>query len=218
MGLYKYADPLMSGGLQLQGSYIIAPSAVDMDVIAARTTTAGFIFTMRFDPTDTNKKALIRYVGVRMVTTTAFPTPQEIGCDLIVARSYTVDCTDGTAVDVGSTLTGSGKLLSGFALSGFAGDSGNVRVAGANAITAGTHTLDAQPLGVVSGWTGGVGDAVDGGPGQYATLFDARSEWRHPLVLGNDEGIVIRNLILMGATGVVRADFRVEWDEGIPIA
>jgi len=36
-----------------------------------------------------------------------------------------------------------------------------------------------------------------------------------PIKLVQDEGLVVRNLILMGASGVGRWDFLVEWDEGI---
>ena len=51
----------------------------------------------------------------------------------------------------------------------------------------------------------------------FGTLWDYRqSAHEAPIVLAADEGFVIRNLILMGATGVGRWDFCVEWDEGTP--
>ncbi len=50
----------------------------------------------------------------------------------------------------------------------------------------------------------------------FGTLWNyEESAHKAPIVLGADEGFVIRNLILMGATGVGRWDFLIEWDEGV---
>ena len=48
-----------------------------------------------------------------------------------------------------------------------------------------------------------------------AVLFDV-NDAGYPIVLANNEGFVVRNLILMGAVGVGRFDFQVAWDEGVP--
>lgn len=208
----------LAGNYTIRGSYRLVCSTGSVTVVAARTATAGFLFTQRWSST-TSANAFIKYVGARFTCTTAYTTAQETGCDLIVARTYTASCTGGTAVDVGSTVANTGNLLAAQPTSLIVANA--TRVATTDAFTAGTQTLDANPIGLISGWTAGIGDAVplatSGSQGGFGTLFDARTS-RHeaPIVLVQDEGIVIRNLILMGAVGVGRWDFCVEWDEGTP--
>lgn len=208
---------LLDGAYSVTGSYRLACSTGAVTTIAARTATAGQLLVFRF-PAASPSKAFIKYVGARFVLTTAYGTAQETGCDLILAHSFTVNGTNGTAVDVGSTVANTGKLLTGFATSGIT--AGCVRVADTAAITAGTHTLDANPISTLSDWSGAIGATVpttsSGSRSGFGTLWDYRqSAHEAPIVLAADEGFVIRNLILMGATGVGRWDFCVEWDEGV---
>ncbi|MBP9863252.1 MAG: hypothetical protein KBD62_35230 [Kofleriaceae bacterium] len=208
---------LLDGKYSVTGSYRLTCSSGAVTTIAARTATAGQLLNFRF-PVASPAKAFIKYIGARFILTTAYGTAQETGCDLILAHAFTVNGTDGTAVDVGSTVANTGKLLTGFATSGIT--AGCVRVADTAAITAGTHTLDANPFATLSDWSGAIGATVpttsSGSRSGYGTLYDYRaSAHEAPIVLGADEGFVIRNLILMGATGVGRWDFCVEWDEGV---
>lgn len=208
---------LLDGAYSVTGSYRLVCSSGAVTTIAARTATAGQLFNFRF-PAASPAKAFVKYIGARFILTTAYGTAQETGCDLILAHSFTVNGTNGTAVDVGSTVANTGKLLTGFATSGIT--AGCVRVADTAAITAGTHTLDANPVSTLSDWSGAIGATVpttsSGSRSGYGTLWDYRqSAHEAPIVLAADEGFVIRNLILMGATGVGRWDFCVEWDEGV---
>ena len=208
---------LLDGAYSVTGSYRLACSTGAVTVIAARTATAGQLLNFRF-PAASPNKAFIKYVGARFVLTTAYTTAQETGCDMILAHSFTVNGTNGTAVDVGSTVANTGKLLTGFATSGIT--AGCVRVADASAITAGTHTLDANPVAVLSDWSGAIGGTVpiatSGARSGFGTLFDYKASGHEaPIVLGTDEGFIIRNLIVMGAVGVGRWDFLIEWDEGV---
>lgn len=43
-----------------------------------------------------------------------------------------------------------------------------------------------------------------------------KSAHEAPIRLDTDMGFVVRNTVLMGASGVGRWDFLVEWDEGTP--
>ena len=70
-------------------------------------------------------------------------------------------------------------------------------------------------------WTAAIGDQVprstSGVSGQHGTLFGRRfADGGNPcpLVLAADEGFVLRNYLLMGATGVGVWDFLIEWEEG----
>jgi hypothetical protein len=198
---------------ELRGRYRADIATAGTTVVAARTTTAGFLAQFRWDPTDTTIKAYVRYVGARFLLTTAYGAAQQTGCDLIVGRSATVACTGGSALDLGGTLTGSGKRRTDQPASLAEG-----RIGTTGALTAGTQTLDANPVGVLTAWSAAVGDTVplvtQGGPA-YGTLWDSRESGDH-LLLSNDETLIIRNLILMGATGVGNWYFAIEWDEGIP--
>ena len=217
MSILPYSPPRdMAGKYALRGSYRLAVSSGAVTLIAARTASAGQLLTMR-NPSTTVALYLKR-VAARFIATTAYGTAQETGTDLILARTYTVNGTNGTAVDVGSTVANTGTLAASFGTSVIT--AGCTRVADTAAITAGTHTLDANPIGVVSGWTAAIGimvpEATSGAASQFADLWDYRkSAHGMPIKLVQDEGFVVRNLVLMGATGVGRWDFLVEWDEGI---
>lgn len=194
---------------KLHGEFrLCAPSGAST-VVAAGTTTAGHIFAMRW--TETTKKAIIRYVKADFILTTAFGAAQSMGVDLIAARSYSASHTGGTAIDAGSTITGSGKLRTGQDSSLFIANS--VRIGSTGALTAGTQTLDANALASGRAHMGAIGATLS------VTLLDARVDGsysdtlRSPIVLSQNEGIVLRNLVLMGATGVGTWDITVEWDE-----
>ena len=217
MSILPYAPQRdMAGKYAHRGSYRLTVSTGAVTVVAARTATAGFLFTMRNPSTTT--ALYVKRVGARFIATTAYGTAQETGADLILARSYTASASGGTAVDVGSTVANTGNLAATFATSVITANC--TRVATTDAFTAGTQTLDANPIGVVSGWTSAIGimvpEATAGAASGFASLFDYKaSAHEMPIKLVQDEGFVIRNLILMGATGVGRWDFLVEWDEGI---
>lgn len=207
------------GRYALRGSYRLVCSTGAVTTIAARTATAGYLFTTRWDPTDTTVKMYLKYVGAKFTLTTAYGTAQETGCDMILARSYTASATGATAVDVGSTVANTGNLTADFSTSLIAANA--TRVADTGAITAGTQTLDANPIGILSGWSSAIGITVpttgSGARDGFGTLWDyTQSSHRMPIKFSNDEGFVLRNLILMGASGVGRWDFCVEWDEGVP--
>ncbi len=193
---------------KLHGEYRMAATSGLATVLAAGTTTAGFLFCMR-NPS-TTKKVVLRYLQGGFITTTGFTTVQPIGMDLIVARAFTASCTGGTAIDMGSTLTNSGKLNTNQATSLFTANT--CRVASTTALVAGTHVLDASPLALKTD----VGSASIAVQANFP-LFDARDDGsstiRSPIVLAQDEGIIVRNTILMGAVGVGYFTFNVEWDE-----
>lgn len=182
--------------------------------VATRTATLGQLFVLRW-PSSTHS-LYVKYIGARFTCTTAYGTAQRTGCELILAHSFTVNATDGTAVDMGSTVAHTNKLYSGFGTSKLT--AGCVRVATTDGITSGTQTLDANAIGSVIGWTGAIGDqaptAGSGAAGGFGTLFDEKQAGA-PLKFDANQGFHISNYILMGATGVGVWDFLVIADEGI---
>lgn len=206
--------PELEGRYNIRGTYRMCVPTGAVTTIAAGTSTAGHLFAFRWGNT-AGHHAYIRFIGARFILTTAYGAAQETGCDLVVARGYTASHTAQTAVDTGGTVADTGKLIQQANTSLVT----SCRVAGTAALTAGTHTFDANRLGTLSEWTAAVGATVPSTAAGIASypgvLFDA-GRCGAPLVLAQDEGFVIRNLILMGATGVGRWDFTVEWDEGTP--
>lgn len=208
----------MAGSYALRGSYRLVVSTGLVTTIAAATSTVGHLFAMRWS-SSTATKMYLKRVGARFTLTTAYGTAQRTGVDLIIARSYTASHTGATAVDVGSTVANTGNLNADFATSLIVANA--TRVADTGALTAGTHTLDANAIGTLIDWSGAIGDQVprstSGASGNEGTLWDySQSAHGMPIKLTQDEGFVIRNRVLMGATGVGVWDFLVEWDEGVP--
>jgi hypothetical protein len=216
----KNRPKVFAGEYDVRGSYRLVCSTGLVTGVAAATDTAGFLFTMRWS-SSTATKMILKRVGARFTCTTAYGTAQRTGADLILARSYTANASGGTAVDVGSTVANTGNLLAAQPTSLVIANA--TRVATTDAFTAGTQTLDANPVGVIVGWTTASGiqvpETTSGVAGGYGLLFDADSSaHQSPIVFTQDEGFVIRNKVLMGATGVGVWDFLVEWDEGTPYA
>jgi hypothetical protein len=195
---------------KLHGEYRGAYTSGALTTVAAATTTAGFVFTMR-NPTGSAKVMALRYLAVDFNLTTAFGAAQAMGFDVIRASAYTASATGGTALDMGSTLTNTGKVRTNQVSSLFTANT--CRIGGAGALTAGTQTLDASPVAACQKWMAGVGTQLS------AVLIDARDDGgstvRSPYEFAGDEGFVIRNTILMGATGVGSLIVTCEWDEVI---
>lgn len=144
----------------------------------------------------------IRRVGVGFICTTAFTTAQIVDYSLIVARSFSASDTGGTAI----VLTGStnkhrnsmGTLTS-----------VDARIGTTGAITAGTRTLDTNIMAATGAFIGAIGASLAPSP---SNLF-AHDPEDYPLVLVQNEGIVIQNLTAMGATGVGTAYISLELAE-----
>ena len=192
---------------KLHGEYRASFLSGAVTLAAAATTTAGHMMVMRV-PTAVTKKAIIRYVGCELATVTAMGAQQPLGLDLIVARAFTAVYTGGTAIDM-FTITGSQKVRANQDLTLFTVN--NVRMCTTAGLTAGTQTLDSQAFSRKMFLSPVLGEVA------RVDLLDARDDGaqthRSPIILGAEEGIVVRNVILMGATGVFNLIINVEWDE-----
>jgi hypothetical protein len=122
--------------------------------------------------------------------------------NLFAARAFTASDSGGTA----GTLTGNnGKLRTSFVTTGV----GDIRIASTGTLTAGTRTLDTDPLGGVT-----VGVPVTANATLVAagtTLIDPKNAGDYPLVLATNEGFVIQATV--PATGTWSGSVFVEWDE-----
>jgi len=121
--------------------------------------------------------------------------------DMVAARSWTADGSGGTA----ATITGNNQKLRsnmGTTLLGAA------RIASTAALTAGTKTLDSQPLGQYS-MAIGTGTSIQWVP-QF-DLFHIDPGGECPLILAQNEGFVVRATV--PATGTWQFGVTVCWTE-----
>lgn len=178
----------------LRGSYREVFTTGAVTTIAAETSTAGHLLALR------NKAAppiisVLKAIEVEFVLTTAFGTAQEVGFSAYLLRAYLAAHTSGTALTVGGgqrTLADGPARLTG-------------SIANTGALTAGTQTIDTNPIARGSCYASAVGAQV------LARRYDFMPFGGFEL--GDEEGLLITNAIVMGASGVGKWHFTVEWDE-----
>lgn len=134
---------------------------------------------------------LVRKIQIQWTTTTGYTAAQYQDFGAYVARGYTVASSGGTTI----TLTGNTNKLR-TSLSALT--SPDCRISTTAALTAGTLTVDTNPVGVYGAWCAAAG-VGQGFP--LTTIFD-QGPGDYPLVLAQNEGIVICPVTTMGAAGV----------------
>jgi hypothetical protein len=165
------------------------------------------LFSLRW--THLSTKMVIQAIDVQLGVTTAYGTAQLTAFSLFFARSFTASDSGGTAFTTTTTLDSA--LDSNFGQSLLFAGNGDCRISSTGTLTAGTRTLDDQPL---TGWIFGtnalaVAPAPSGDSRKQFGTLDATN----PITLRQNEGLVITNDILMGATGVVLVYVSIEWQE-----
>jgi hypothetical protein len=189
--------------LEAIGHYRLAATSGLITTVAAATATAGHLFAWRWG--DSSRLAVLAYVRAKWNTIAGFTAAQEVGMDLVIARSYSASHSGGTAL----TLTGSN-------LKKRTSSSGSTLLTAASiattgALTAGTHTLDTQAM--LSEQYAELAAAATVIKGRMIMDWDMSSALDHPMVFAQNEGFVIRNSILMGAGGTARLNVEVAWAE-----
>ena len=135
---------------------------------------------------------LIRRVGIGFIASTGFTAAQMLSYGLIVARAFTVSDSGGTAI----SLTGSNAKHR-TSLAGLT--SVDMRIAAAAALTAGTRALDVTALAQIGAWAPLTAGVVLAPAPNNLLSHDAGD---YPLVLAQNEGVIITNVTAMGAGGV----------------
>ena len=176
-------------------------------LIAATASADALIWVCRW--TDATKKAVIERLRVNAVVTGTITTAVPYDLAAYFASAFTVSPTTSITA---ATLTGrNAKRRTAYGTTLMGGIW--VLTTTAAGITGQTYTLDAQPLGRVSGASGTViGTQFFGG---MATLIDGNQDTEHsrPIVLGKDEGIAIRGPLAGPATGTFRVNVNLDWRE-----
>jgi len=200
--LQPYPVDRISGGGGYYG--IKVASGLLPAAIAAGDTVFSFMF-----PPDTGSgrkwRAQLKYLRLFGVTRTAYGAAQLIGFDVYKARSFTVADSAGTAV---APVTLDQKRQKGYADSRLlAANGGDLRISSTAKLTVGTRTVEALPFAGLEYWSGAIGAS-----GTLERIFNDHSV---PVVFEPNEGIVIQNEILLGATGVTQLYLTMEWMEEV---
>lgn len=160
---------------------------------------AGPVFSFRNTGVNT---MMLRRFGIGFIETTAFTAAQIVDFGLFFARAFSVSDTGGTAV----AMTGNNAKVR----TSLATPNGlDVRIAAAAALTAGTRTLDANPLAQLGGFCGAVGQGIPTTPNNMIQ----HDTGDYPLILAPNEGLVLAVLTTMGAAGVGRLYVNMEFAE-----
>jgi hypothetical protein len=171
-----------------------------MTGIAAGAGTAGHVGAFR--NTHASIKLIIQFVRLRFLLTTAFTAAQELRFALFVLRNYTSGHSGGSAISPSGT--GGLKKATAYTDSNVTA----INLASTAALTAGTHNVDSAEMMSLHLWAGaaGAGDTRE-------AVLDMMGTPEGPIVLGQNEGLLIRNEVLWGAAGVGRLTWDMAWTE-----
>jgi hypothetical protein len=163
----------------------------------------GPIFSVRW--TDTAHYLVLKRLALVYYLTTAYGTAQMNDFDLVRVTGFTASDSAGNAVtpqrkrnaNMGSSLVA------------------DCRMSSTAVLTAGTRTIDAASVRYVADGPPNVAipTATLGVPRQELVLYDNKDFAVHPLVLGANEGFLVRMVTAMGASGVIKAYVQAEWAE-----
>jgi hypothetical protein len=188
------------------GHYRMSVQTGPMAAVAA----GGTVFSMRWGNT-TFVRPLITRIRLQSAVITPYTGLQEVSLAASIARGWSAADSAGGGAAV--TLTGVTNVQNSLS------DVPSVAtafIAGAGAVTAGTRTLDANPLLILPGVQSVAASASAINFIEIAMESDAY----FPLSLqcaqvaaANAEGIVVTNSVLQGAGGTTRAVIDIEWIE-----
>lgn len=168
-------------------------------VMAAGLAANAEVFQLRW--TDATRLCVVTSVHCSGGGSIAAFTAGVTNMELMVARSWTVAGSGGTAI----TLTTNNQKLRSSMGTSLVND---MRVASTAALTAGTKTLDAQPIGsLTSSVTATAGTPL----WPAAHLYELNENDGMPIILAANEGIIVRATV--PATGTWTASIDVTWME-----
>ena len=150
--------------------------------------TANLVFALR---NGGSNLYLVRKIQIGYTTTTGYTAAQFQDFGAYVARGYTGASSGGTAITISGNTN---KLRTSLGTL----STPDCRISTTAALTAGTLTVDTNPIGVYGTWCAA---ATAGAGFPLTTIFD-QGPGDYPLVLANQEGLVICPITTMGAAGV----------------
>ena len=186
---------------EILGAYQYAITSGALTGVAA----GALAYSFRFNPAVTTNLCLIRRVEIGFSTITAFTTAQSLQYSMQIARAF-------TAVDSGGssgafTQANTGKMRTTMPTSQMSLTGSNIQIANTGAMSAGTRTLDTQPIAFLAGSSTAIGTTLT------ITPIYQHQSGDYPLILGYQEGFILNNVQTMGAAGVINLTVNVEWME-----
>ena len=193
---------------KFEGAYRLGLASGVLSAVAAATASAGHLFALRWAPVSTERQIwfLLQRFRARLVTIHGPTATQELGLDLSIVRTFTAAGSGGTAVTFAGTPN-SGQKRSGMPTSQVA----DARIANTGALTAGTQTFDGTAIAQASCSEVAFAATVQA---TYAELnLDTQDLVQYPVVLGKNEGIILRNTIAQGTAYTGRLIVELDWLE-----
>ena len=148
------------------------------------------------------KTILVDKVIAQATMVTDFTTQQRIGLLLKIARAFTANYTGGSA----PSLAGNAAKKR---TSDPATILGDARIGTTGALGGGTATLDVSPMAAADQGAPADGVAVANLP--IELVFNGNDDG--PIILAQNEGLVLTNEVLMGAAGTMGLNVTFEWRE-----
>lgn len=180
--------------------------------VVASQSAATVAFACRF--VSSTKLMVIKSIRVGHSITTAYTTLSPPDFELVLARSFTVMYTNNAGTFLGpasySNKARTNMAPSEFTNSVATGNAPNMTPCTTSGMSSGmTVTLDSVPYSYAPSPVSGL---ALGSAGTHI-LYEQTQHGKHPIVLGNNEGFVIRFANTSGASGVSKLGFEVAWAE-----
>ncbi len=196
-----------------EGGYRVAAVSGLITGVAA----AAPLFSLRWSPPTAPKPELdigtfvLQRLRARLTTVAGYTAAQEAGIDVILARNFTAADSGGTSLTL---TTNNAKKRTDFPLTKVA----SINIATTAALTAGTRTLDAQPIAAQTSHELAQAATVQTGFSEVLLTNDDLD--RYPVILSGTtagaptaEGLIVRNLVSQGAGGTARLIVEIDWLE-----
>ena len=167
---------------------------------------AGVVWAMRWP--HATKLFVLDLFRLRAIPTTPFTAAQEWGFDAVIGRTFTAVHTGGTQYL--PSAAGGWKKRASYPTSNVA----EIRMATTAAFTGGTVTADASEFISDMAWELVAGATV--ARSRVAFEKDYTDGVDSPVILVQNEGILVRPTVAMGAGGVVRLVVELAWHEVDP--
>jgi hypothetical protein len=190
-----------------EGAYRDGPSTGLITGVAAGTASAGHIWAVRWAPStaagalavEKRRFALITRLRARWFTIAGFTAAQEVLLSLFKLTGYAAPHTGGSAITPSKKRTAAPTSL----MTG--------RIATTGALTAGTQAIDTDPI--ATGAFSELAAAATVPKGFFELFLSTEDMAQYPIVLAPNEGLLLRNEILMGAGGTARVVVEMDWLE-----
>jgi hypothetical protein len=186
-----------------EGSYRTgAVSGLITGIANAGDATHGHIWAARFASsvgTDLRQVAVIQRLRVRAFTITGYTAAQEVRLAVFKLTTFTALHTGGSAVTPDKKLTGQPNPLV------------TARIASTGELTAGTQTIGTDPIAAAA--YAELAAAATVAKGSIDIFLSTEDLTQHPIVLQNNEGLLVRSEVVQGAPGTMRLVVECDWCE-----